>query len=418
MKVKNSSSKKLIINQYSDRPEREVNSMLNNEQIQLVKSTVPLLEASGPAITDYFYNRLFTHNPETKNIFNMSNQASGKQSFALFSAIAAYAKNLDNVEQLLTMVERIAQKHTSLNIQPAHYDLVGHHLIETLRELVPEQFTKEIEDAWTAAYQALAAIFINREGELYQQREELVGGWKGGRQFTLVEKRIESELVKSLVFEPVDGGSVIDYLPGQYIGIEVQPKQSEFKEIRQYSLSDKANGESYRISVKREIVGTPGIVSNYLHDGLRLGDEVTLYAPAGDFYLQDNSKPKVLISAGVGLTPMQAMLESLVVSSGADNYFLHACENVAQHSFKKRQTDLAQQGKVSNHIWYKSESDESALHGFMDISTIADQLPLTEADFYLCGPVGFMQFAKQQLVTLGVENDCIHYEVFGPHESF
>ena len=403
--------------------------MLNNEQIQLVKSTVPLLEESGPAITDYFYNRLFTHNPEAQNIFNMSNQASGKQSFALFSAIAAYAKNLDNVEQLLTMVERIAQKHTSLNIQPAHYDLVGHHLIETLRELVPEQFTKEIEDAWTAAYQALAAIFINREGELYQQREALVGGWKGGRQFTLVEKRIESELVKSLVFEPVDGGPVIDYLPGQYIGIEVQPKQSEFKEIRQYSLSDKANGDSYRISVKREIVGTPGIVSNYLHDGLRLGDEVTLYAPAGDFYLQSNAKPKVLISAGVGLTPMQAMLETLVAEqkgvAGQDAlaykpeiHFLHACENIAQHSFKKRQVDLVQQGKVRNYIWYKSESDESALHGYMDISIIADQLPLIEADFYLCGPVGFMQFAKQQLVTLGVADDCIHYEVFGPHESF
>jgi len=403
--------------------------MLNNEQIQLVKSTVPLLEESGPAITDYFYNRLFTHNPEAQNIFNMSNQASGKQSFALFSAIAAYAKNLDNVEQLLTMVERIAQKHTSLNIQPAHYDLVGHHLIETLRELVPEQFTKEIEDAWTAAYQALAAIFINRESELYQQREALVGGWKGGRQFTLVEKRIESELVKSLVFEPVDGGPVIDYLPGQYIGIEVQPKQSEFKEIRQYSLSDKANGDSYRISVKREIVGTPGIVSNYLHDGLRLGDEVTLYAPAGDFYLQENDKPKVLISAGVGLTPMQAMLETLVAEqkgvAGQDAladkpeiHFLHACENIAQHSFKKRQADLVQQGKVSNYTWYKSASDESALHGYMDISTVADQLPLIEADFYLCGPVGFMQFAKQQLVTLGVADDCIHYEVFGPHESF
>jgi nitric oxide dioxygenase len=400
--------------------------MLSNEHIQLVKSTVPILEESGPAITDYFYNRLFTHNPEAQNIFNMSNQASGKQSFALFSAIATYAKNLDNVEQLLTMVERIAQKHTSLNIQPEHYDLVGHHLIETLRELVPEQFTAEIEGAWTAAYQALAAIFISREGELYQQREALIGGWKGGRQFKLVEKRIESELVKSLVFEPVDGGPVIDYQAGQYIGIEVQPKQSEFKEIRQYSLSDKANGESYRISVKREIVGRPGIVSNYLHDGLRLGDEVTLYAPAGDFYLQSNSKPKVLISAGVGLTPMQAMLETLVAeqrteqaaSQKSEIHLLHACENIAQHSFKKRHDEITQQGKATSHTWYKSEAHESALHGYMDISSIEEQLPLTEADFYLCGPVGFMQFAKQQLVTLGVENDCIHYEVFGPHESF
>ena len=406
--------------------------MLSNEHIQLVKSTVPLLEASGSAITDYFYNRLFTHNPEAQNIFNMSNQASGKQSFALFSAIAAYAKNLDNVEQLLSMVERIAQKHTSLNIQPEHYDLVGHHLIETLRELVPEQFTADIEEAWTVAYQALAAIFIAREGELYKQREVLKGGWKGGRQFKLVEKRIESELVKSLVFEPVDGGPVIDYQAGQYIGIEVQPKQSEFKEIRQYSLSDKANGESYRISVKREIVGKPGIVSNYLHDGLRLADEVTLYAPAGDFFLTKTDAPVVLISAGVGLTPMQSMLETLLAEQGSKEesslqksaqkkiHFLHACENSGQHSFKKRLASLVQQNKVKALTWYKSETLEQAgIHqGYMDLVSVEEQLPLALGDFYLCGPVAFMQFAKQQLVTLGVNDTRIHYEVFGPHESF
>ena len=406
--------------------------MLSNEHIQLVKSTVPLLEASGSAITDYFYNRLFTHNPEAQNIFNMSNQASGKQSFALFSAIAAYAKNLDNVEQLLSMVERIAQKHTSLNIQPEHYDLVGHHLIETLRELVPEQFTADIEEAWTVAYQALAAIFIAREGELYKQREVLKGGWKGGRQFKLVEKRIESELVKSLVFEPVDGGPVIDYQAGQYIGIEVQPKQSEFKEIRQYSLSDKANGESYRISVKREIVGKPGIVSNYLHDGLRLADEVTLYAPAGDFFLTKTDAPVVLISAGVGLTPMQSMLETLLAEQGSKEesslqksaqkkiHFLHACENSGQHSFKKRLASLVQQNKVKALTWYKSETLEQAgIHqGYMDLASVEEQLPLALGDFYLCGPVAFMQFAKQQLVTLGVNDTRIHYEVFGPHESF
>jgi nitric oxide dioxygenase len=406
--------------------------MLSNEHIQLVKSTVPLLEASGSAITDYFYNRLFTHNPEAQNIFNMSNQASGKQSFALFSAIAAYAKNLDNVEQLLSMVERIAQKHTSLNIQPEHYDLVGHHLIETLRELVPEQFTADIEEAWTVAYQALAAIFIAREGELYKQREVLKGGWKGGRQFKLVEKRIESELVKSLVFEPVDGGPVIDYQAGQYIGIEVQPKQSEFKEIRQYSLSDKANGESYRISVKREIVGKPGIVSNYLHDGLRLADEVTLYAPAGDFFLTKTDAPVVLISAGVGLTPMQSMLETLLAEQASKEesslqksaqkkiHFLHACENSGQHSFKKRLASLVQQNKVKALTWYKSETLEQAgiNQGYMDLVSVEEQLPLALGDFYLCGPVAFMQFAKQQLVTLGVNDTRIHYEVFGPHESF
>jgi nitric oxide dioxygenase len=325
------------------------------------------------------------------------------------------------------MVERIAHKHTSMNIQPEHYNIVGHHLIETLRELAPEQFTADIEAAWVAAYQVLAGIFIDKEAGLYNQRDSALGGWKGGRAFKLIEKHVESELVKSFIFEPCDGGAVINYQAGQYIGIEVDPGRDKeaYREIRQYSLSNKANGKNYRISVKREDQGKPGIVSNYLHDTLGLGDEVILYPPAGDFYLQDNAKAKVLISAGVGLTPMQAMLETLIARQETEQeiHFLHACENAAQHSFKKRHAEVAQQGKVTNYTWYKADDTEAAsnsaelFNGYMDISQVEHQLPLANADFYLCGPVSFMQFAKQQLVNLGVNNNSIHYEVFGPHES-
>ena len=396
--------------------------MLNNKQIELVKSTIPLLESSGPAITEHFYQRMFKHNPELQHIFNMSNQKTGRQAFALFSAIAAYAKHLDDLENLVTMVERIAHKHTSMNIQPEHYDIVGHHLIVTLRELAPEQFTEEVEGAWTAAYQVLAGVFIEKEAHFYQKRSNTLGGWKDGRKFKLVKKCIESELVKSLIFEPTDGGPVIGYQAGQYIGVEVDLDKNDYRETRQYSLSDKANGKSYRISVKREIEETPGIVSNYLHDGLRLGDEVTLYAPAGDFFLNQKNAPVVLISAGVGLTPMQAMLETLVVDKNfhREIHFLHACENVAQHSFRKRLACLTKSKQVNAFTWYKSETvkKKGIYHGYMDIASVETQLPLTLADFYLCGPVSFMQYAKQQLVTLGVTEDKIHYEVFGPHESF
>ena len=133
--------------------------MLTEKDISLVKSTIPLLEQAGSAITEYFYNRMFKHNPELKDIFNMSNQKTGKQKVALFEAIAAYAKNIENLAALTTAVERIAQKHTSFNIQPAHYQIVGHHLLATLRELAPDAFTTEIEEAWANAYQFLAQIY-------------------------------------------------------------------------------------------------------------------------------------------------------------------------------------------------------------------------------------------------------------------
>ncbi|GAL33433.1 flavohemoprotein [Vibrio maritimus] len=225
--------------------------MLSNQHIEIIKSTIPLLESAGPALTQHFYQRMFAHNPELKDIFNMTHQKSGRQSVALFEAVAAYAKNIENLAALSAAVERIAHKHTSFHIKAEHYQIVGHHLIETLRELAPEAFTPAVEEAWTEAYLFLAQIFIDREEELYQLREKALGGWRGTRRFVVVEKTPESELVTSFVLEPEDGGKVLDYQPGQYLGIQVSPTGSDNVEIRQYSLSQAPTGSNYRISVKK-----------------------------------------------------------------------------------------------------------------------------------------------------------------------
>ena len=278
--------------------------MLSAHTIATVKSTIPLLESAGVAITDHFYQRMFRLNPELKNIFNMANQANGRQQFALFNAIAAYAKNIDNLGALSEVVERVAHKHTSFFIQPEHYDIVGHHLIETLRELAPEDFTPDVEQAWNEAYGALAEVFINREGDLYRQTEKAQGGWLGARQFKVLNKTPESSLVTSFVLSPVDGKPVVGYKPGQYLGVKVQPAHCDYVEMRQYSLSDKPNGKTYRISVKREQGEVNGLVSNHLHESVEQGDVIDILPPAGDFFQQNQHLPTVLISAGVGLTPM------------------------------------------------------------------------------------------------------------------
>lgn len=394
--------------------------MLSTQHIAIVKSTIPLLASAGDAITKHFYQRMFSHNPELKHVFNMSHQHSGGQPAALFNAIAAYAQHIDNLPVLQAAVERIAQKHTSFDIQPAQYSIVGHHLIQTLKELAPDAFTAEVEEAWVAAYQQLADIFIGREAEIYQEHASHKGGWQGARTFRVIEKRAESELVKSFVFAPVDGQPVSDYLPGQYLGIKVQPINGEYQEIRQYSLSDKPNGSTYRISVKREAIGVPGVVSNHLHDALQVNDEVELFAPAGDFFFTDHQRPVAAISAGVGLTPMISMLETLADKNYQPSVvYLHACENQEQHSFGRRVKELSECLNLTQHTWYNADhSDEESIHhGLMDLNFVKDDLPLDEGDFYLCGPTGFMQFAKQQLVTLGVTEDRIHYEVFGPHKE-
>lgn len=396
-------------------------NMLTDKHIDIIKSTIPLLENAGPALTGHFYQRMFNHNPELQDIFNMANQHSGRQQVALFEAIAAYAKNIENLAALTTAVERIAQKHTGFNIKADHYAIVGHHLIETLRELASDVFTADVEEAWTSAYQFLAQIFIDREAQLYQERAETLGGWRDARTFTVVDKVVESKLVTSFVFMPLDDKAVIGFQPGQYLGIEVSDPSREFKEIRQYSLSTKANAQSYRISVKREVnsldgITAKGIVSNYLHDEVTIGDNINLYAPAGDFFFSDRQAPVVLLSAGVGITPMQAILETLA-QQGYNHpvQYLHACENSEQHSFAQRTTELIEQNNWQQHVWYQTGelSKQHIRQGMMDFTQI--DLPIEQGDFYLCGPIPFMQFAKQQLLALGVAASNIHYEVFGPH---
>nr|WP_114765567.1 NO-inducible flavohemoprotein [Vibrio rhodolitus] len=387
--------------------------MLNENHITVVKSTIPLLEGAGPALTQHFYQRMFSHNPELKDIFNMTHQKTGRQSVALFEAIAAYAKNIENLSALTQAVERIAHKHTSFNIQAEHYQIVGHHLIETLRELAPQAFTQEVEEAWTAAYLFLAQVFINREEEIYQSNAATHGGWRGAREFVIYKKTPESALVTSFELRPADGEAIADFQPGQYLGIEVKPTQSEHVEIRQYSLSQAANGSSYRISVKREGIhdsedSYQGLVSHYLHNELQAGDSVMVYPPAGEFFYQVTDKPVVLIAAGVGATPIQAMAQTLAAEGKNNVSYYYACESQQQHTFAHETEALIGENGWQHQVWYRDQD------GMMDLTQLAS-LPIDDGEFYLCGPVAFMEFAVKQLDAMGVARERIHYEVFGPH---
>lgn len=401
------------VNMYLKCNFKKVTIMLSQSTIDIVKSTAPLIAEAGPSLTAHFYDRMFKHNPELKNVFNMTNQETGSQREALFNAVYGYAANIDNIEVLLPVVEKIAHKHTSLSISPDQYQIVGAHLLATIDELMsPGQ---EVLDAWAEAYGLLASVFINREEEIYQQKEQEVGGWRGTREFKVIEKIKESNVITSFVFAPVDGGAVIGYKPGQYIGIYLNSDKLEFQEIRQYSLSDAPNGKTYRISVKRE---DKGIASNYLHAHVNLGDTVQLAAPAGDFFITTESNtPIALISAGVGLTPVLSMVESIQATHQAPIHWLHAADNTERHGFKARINELTKlSAQLNEYTWYREETDTNDFSGLMDLSQVENEIKWLETDFYLCGPVIFMQHVAKQLIALNVTEDRIHYECFGPHK--
>ncbi len=242
--------------------------MLSQKTIEIVKSTIPFLKENKIALTSYFYKRMFEHNPEVKPLFNVSNQADGRQQQALAGAIVAFAENIDQPEALANTVEIISNKHASLMIQEDHYPIVGENLIASIKELMNLEPESEILTAWTQAYGFLAGILMDREAEIYMSNSDKTGGWKGFRKFKVVKRVKESSLVTSFHLEPEDGGAIADYLPGQYLTVRV-PTPDGQTTMRNYSLSDHSSKTHYRISVKHEQGRNgsvpAGYVSSYLH---------------------------------------------------------------------------------------------------------------------------------------------------------
>lgn len=154
--------------------------MLDVQTIATVKATIPLLLETGPKLTAHFYDRMFTHNPELKDIFNMSNQRNGDQREALFNAIAAYASNLDNLAALLPAVEKIAQKHTSFQIRPAQYDIVGHHLLATLDEMFSPAVKSSMHGVKLMGYW-LASLFSEKRNCMMKMRAKPAAGKERAR---------------------------------------------------------------------------------------------------------------------------------------------------------------------------------------------------------------------------------------------
>lgn len=142
---------------------------------------------------------MFTHNPEVAPFFNPANQAGGTQQRALASAICAYAANIDNLEVLGGAVELIAHKHTSLQIKPEHYPIVGENLLASIREVLGDGATDDVINAWAEAYGFLADILIGREKQIYKESAEKEGGWDGFRRFKIERKERESDIITSFI---------------------------------------------------------------------------------------------------------------------------------------------------------------------------------------------------------------------------
>ncbi len=397
---------------------------MTKEQKQWISATVPVLKENGVLLTKHFYQRMFQHNPELKNMFNMGNQESGKQQTALAMAVLAYAENIANPGVLMPVVDRIGHKHVSLDIRPEHYQIVGRHLIASIQEVLGDAATVEIVDAWTVAYQQLANLMSGHESKLYHEKTAQQHGWTGWRPFSVGKKIVESAEITSFYLYPTDGGKVMPHVPGQYISIRVFLPEMNLYQSRQYSVSSTPTQDYYRISVKKEKgvqQDTDGKISNYLHNFIDEGNNVDLTAPAGNFTLsEDLNAPVVLISGGVGVTPLMSMLQNLVDKDFIhDITWLHGCRSRNVHAFKGVLDKIAlEKENVNLHIFYDlptpQDKKEGILEGFLDINKIANLPQFPGTRYYVCGPSVFIEKQFNDLLAKGIDKDAIYFEEFGP----
>ncbi|WP_030746154.1 globin domain-containing protein [Streptomyces sp. NRRL S-31] len=387
--------------------------MLTEQSAATVRATLPAVGAAIGEITERFYARLFDAHPELlRNLFNRGNQAAGTQKQALAGSIAAFATHLlDHPEQRPdAMLGRIAHKHASLGVTPEQYRVVHEHLFAAIAEVLGEAVTPEVAAAWDEVYWLMANALVAIERRLYQE-----SGGLGPRAWEVVERVEETADVVTFRVRPADGSPVAGFRAGQYVSVGVTLPDGA-RQIRQYSLSGAPGGNVRQFSVKRVHGGTTpdGEVSHHLHARVRPGDVLELSEPFGDLVLDAApGAPVLLASAGIGVTPMIAMLADLAATGhGGPVTVVHGDRSPAEHALRADHETYA--GKLPGaavHFFYERDAGPDHRTGLVDLADIAVR-PGTRA--YLCGPLPFMRAVRAQLIGKGVAPADIHYEVFGP----
>lgn len=376
---------------------------------------------------------MLRENPDLNNIFNRTSQVTGAQPRALASAVFAFASYVDQLEKLSGAVARMADKHASLGIRPEQYEIVGRYLIQAVAEVLGDAVTEEVAEAWMAAYGMLAGILIDAERDLYRSFE----GWDDWRTFRIEKKEMQSSSITSFYLVPKDGKPLPMYKPGQYVSLRIFIPELGCMQPRQYSLSEDpavCGGKYYRIGVKKEAgeeAGVPGLISNRLHDSFNVGDEVELTHPSGLFFLDPNgseTSPVVLISAGVGITPMISILNSITNSSSSSSRtvsWIHGTKSASTHAFKTHVQELVKKHPNVKSTVFRSQSvDEDEVQGTdydylgrIDLSKVDGEKTLFIGDqstrYYVCGAKSFMATTRDVLMQAGVDEARIHMEVFG-----
>ena len=388
---------------------------------QIVSATLPLIGAHIDEITTEFYRGMFSAHPELlRNLFNRGNQAQGAQQRALAASIATFATHLVDpaLPHPAELLSRIGHKHASLGVTADQYPIVHTHLFAAIVAVLgADTVTEEVAEAWDRVYWIMADTLIGLEHALYQS-----AGVDDGDVYrrARVVSRVADESGAVLITVRPDGGPFAEFAAAQYVSVGVTMPDGA-RQLRQYSLVSAPGTEELTFAVKPvpAAAGQPaGEVSNWIAANVRLGDILDVTVPFGDLPTPTAGAPLVLISAGIGVTPMVGILEYLRAEAPDTSVqVLHADRSDQTHPLRERQTELASQlPHASLEVWYEdglTAGTRGAHPGLMDLGgvEIADG-----AQVYVCGGNGFVQAVRAQLTAKGVVAGRIHCELFSPND--
>ncbi|MDT5339152.1 MAG: nitric oxide dioxygenase [Mycobacterium sp.] len=399
--------------------------MLSAHSKEVIAATLPAVGAAIDEITSLFYRKLFAAHPELeRDLFNRGNQKQGEQQKALAGAVAGFAiLQLDpDPERGRQLLGRIAHKHASLGVTADQYEIVHTHLFEAIVDVLGDAVTPDVAAAWDELYWLMAETLIALEKELYTDVGVTAGDvW---RRVVVRERRNETADSVSFTVTSADGTRLPGFVPGQYVSVGVHLADGA-RQIRQYSLCSATSAGDWKVTVKRidaqlasdgSVVPT-GEVSNFLYENVFEGDVLDVTTPFGDVVLPDDDAPLLLISAGIGCTPVMGMLSHLVATGDQRRIaVLHADRSASAHAHREHLNELvAALPNAVMHRWYEDmgvrQSTAEIRSGRVDLDDIDIA---ADTQVYLCGPLPFMHGIRAALLAKGVPGARIHYEIFGP----
>ncbi|CAL27594.1 globin domain-containing protein [Staphylococcus carnosus] len=379
--------------------------MLTEQEKDIIKQTVPVLQDKGVEITSFFYNRMFNEHPELRNMFNQTNQKKGLQSTALAQTVLAAAANIENLGSIMPVVREIAYKHCALQVPPAGYKIVGDNLIAAIMEVLSLDEEDPIIQAWINAYWEIANVFIDVEKEMYDNML-----WDGFQPFKLTNIENVASDIKAFTVSS-DEYDLSQFIPGQYITVDVSSEKLPYRAKRHYSIVG-GDKDTLTFAVKRDVTkDNEGEVSTILHDEFKVGDDINLTAPVGAFRLHEESKPQLFLGSGIGVTPLVSMFEESVEGDSPSVQFIQNTRDISDVPFAERLANFAAEYDNAEYTLHDREAD-----GYI---TKEDLEPYVTDDtqIYICGGISFLKSIVNELYELGVDKSRIHFETFIPRLS-